>query len=116
MTHTLISAEELMAELATTYACEICQAGVGVVVEHEGEGHHEYGGDWHVVVLHRDDCPPVPKVRTLRLVDTDSHKRCRGCGGLLQVDLGGGLDGEVEAVTHCPRCDPRPTTHGGGAA
>lgn len=117
MSHTLIDVAELLAEIATTYECEGCNAGLAVHVEHEGQGDHEYGGDWYVVVMHADSCSPTPpRPRTLRLVETSHGPRCRSCGGLLLLDIGGGPDGEMETVAGCPRCEPRPTVYDTGGA
>lgn len=115
MSYTLIDASELLAELATIYSCEFCQAGVGIHVEHEGRGDHEYGGDWHVVVMHTEGCRPGPRPRTLRLIETATGPRCRSCGALLMADIGAGDEGEPEVFQACPRCEPRPSTYGGVA-
>jgi len=37
-----------------------------------------------------------------------SHLRCRHCGGLLLVDVGGGDRGEVTGEHRCPNCDAPP--------
>lgn len=101
----MIHESELLGALAEVEPCQDCAGGRGVHVDLAT-------GDYDGVTVHNVPCPrsPMPKGTTVRLPDVDSHVRCRGCGGLKQFDVGGGIFGEVEAVEHCPNCDPRPST------
>lgn len=104
VSHVMIHESELLGALDDVQVCGDCAGGRGVHIDLST-------GDYEGVVVHSIPCAGTTKPRTLRLVDADSHRRCRYCGALLLLDIGGANDGEVEAVSRCPNCDPRPGAH-----
>lgn len=101
----MIHEAELLAALGDVEDCQDCHAGRGVHVDFAT-------GDFDGVTVHNTPCPraPRPKGTTLRLVDTDSHIRCRRCSGLLSHDIGGNVFGNVTGEERCLRCEPRPSS------